>query len=80
MAESSYTLLGRSCSRDEYVAFKNKLKLSEHFIDERLPATLPRGRGGFGALWDAVDPETGRKYIVNESMIDGQAHHAINPA
>ncbi len=80
MGESTYHLLNRSCTRDEYVAFKKRLQISERFIDERYPAMREGGRGGFGAIWDAVDPASGKKYTVNESTVDGAASHRIEEA
>jgi hypothetical protein len=80
MTEATYHLLGKACTRDEYVAFKKKLRISERFVDERHPAVRDGGKGGFGAIWDAVDPVSGKTYTVNESLIDGASSHRIEEA
>lgn len=78
MSERRYLLLGREVGPETWQAFKARLVVAQTSVDERLPALRTGGRGGNGALWKAKDPQTGRLYVVNEYVLEGEAVFLID--
>jgi len=64
--------------RAEFDRLKATLTLEKSFVDERVPPVGPGSRGGFNAIWRATDA-AGKRYTVQQSVLDGRERWCIRP-